>query len=40
MHFYHLLGPHLAIGLDSMDMLVALEGLDGIVVEFNTVVDD
>jgi hypothetical protein len=39
MHFCNLLGPHLAVGLNSLNMLVALEGLDGIVVELNTVIN-
>ena len=38
MHFHHLLGLHCTILLDSLYMLVAFEGLNGIVVEFDAVV--
>jgi len=38
MHFHHLLGLHLTIGLNSLYMLVALEGLDGILREFDAVI--
>ena len=38
MHFHYLLGLHCTIGLDSLYMLVALEGLDGILREFDAVI--